>query len=79
MAIEDATNNGEWFDRFRLVRIEPPTEDYPREQRVYETVELLCRKCQTCDVCGDSEAYEMGDHLVCEDHEDHEFPEEVLA
>ena len=35
---------------------------------------LLCPKCQKCEVCG-AQGYEVDEHLVCEDHEDHEFSE----
>ncbi|AEK08608.1 hypothetical protein PBI_DLANE_64 [Mycobacterium phage DLane] len=39
----------------------------------YQLVELLCPDCQRCEVCGTAKAYPINDHLVCEDHEDHEF------
>lgn len=83
MAVEDATNNGDWFERMRLIRIEPPTDDFPHERRVYETVELLCRRCQKCDVCSTDMLVtrsEVDDnHLVCVDHEEHEFTEVIPA
>lgn len=36
---------------------------------------LLCDKCQQCEVCQDGGAYDIDGHLVCEDHEDHNFTE----
>lgn len=79
-ATENATEYGDWFERTRLIKtIEPDSEHrYPRF--IYETVELICESCKACDVCGTKPAY-VGDaenHLICEDHEDHEF-EEVRA
>lgn len=38
-----------------------------------QDTELLCRDCQKCEVCQAPRAYDIGDHLVCVDHEDHEF------
>lgn len=38
-------------------------------------VVLLCPDCQRCEVCGNEQAYEVGDHLVCDEHEDHDFAE----
>lgn len=35
---------------------------------------LLCPECQRCEVCESKHAYPVDDHLVCEDHEDHDFP-----
>lgn len=37
------------------------------------TTRALCRGCQVCEVCGSGDAYDIDDHLVCEDHEDHDF------
>lgn len=72
-AIEAARDECEWFDR---VACEPaPTADNPRRQ-LCRTVELLCRDCQRCEVCGSSPAYVLDDgepHVVCEGHEDHDF------
>jgi hypothetical protein len=65
-----------WFDRDRLVRLEPPSEEFPRGRGFYETVELVCPDCQTCDVCGSKDAWQEDGHLVCEDHEDHDFDAE---
>ncbi len=60
----------EWFARYRH---EPkPTPDNPRAIVVH-VEELLCPKCQRCEVCGAEHAYEVNDHLVCEEHEGHEF------
>ena len=33
-----------------------------------ELSELLCPKCQTCDLC-DQRGYEVDDRVVCSDHE----------
>lgn len=42
-----------------------------------ETDELLCTDCQNCAVCSSPNAYahEDGKHVVCDDHEDHDFTE----
>ena len=32
----------------------------------------LCPDCQKCEVCGER-GYETGDHIVCDEHEDHNF------
>ncbi|NKV12611.1 hypothetical protein GS909_20005 [Rhodococcus hoagii] len=53
--------------------IEPPSEQHPFGKASYTTVELLCPDCQKCDVCKSPHAYEVDDHLVCQDHEDHDF------
>lgn len=34
---------------------------------------LLCPDCQHCEVCGTGRAYEIDDHLLCPEHEGHEF------
>ena len=56
-AIEQASEYGEWF----------------AEWLGNSVVRLLCRGCQVCEVCGSGDAYDIDDHLVCEDHEDHDF------
>lgn len=33
----------------------------------------LCPDCQCCEVCQARGAYEIDDHLVCDEHEDHDF------
>lgn len=59
-----------WFE---VTRREPaPTPEIPNHVIVH-TVELLCPDCQRCEVCRAHQAYEIDDHLVCEDHEDHNF------
>lgn len=59
-----------WFE---VTRDEPsPTPEIPTRVIVH-TVELLCPDCQRCEVCRANQAYEIDDHLVCEDHEDHNF------
>lgn len=69
-AIEHVTDCGEWFSRWTY---EPaPTADNPRA-RIGDLVELLCEDCQQCEVCGSKTAYEHDDHLVCADHEGHDF------
>lgn len=72
-AIEAARDDCEWFER---ARNEPaPTPDNPR-RTISHTVELLCRDCQRCDVCGadDASVIDEGEpHLVCAEHEDHDF------
>lgn len=68
--INEVRNLG-WFER---TRTEPsPRPDNPHAKLVH-TVELLCPDCQKCEVCGaDARADELDEHLVCEDHADHEF------
>lgn len=67
-AIEAARDECDWFERTRdEVVSENPT------RIIAHTVELLCRDCQRCELCGNPRAYEMVEHLVCVDHEDHEF------
>lgn len=55
----DVVENCEWFERFENG----------------ELLYLLCPKCQKCDVCGADDAHDVNgdDHLVCVDHEDHDF------
>ncbi|SLI88012.1 Uncharacterised protein [Mycobacteroides abscessus subsp. massiliense] len=59
-----------WFEVTR--RELSPTPGMPTRVIVH-TVELLCPQCQRCEVCRASEAYEIDDHLVCADHEAHDF------
>lgn len=59
-----------WFEVTR--RELSPTPGMPTRVIVH-TVELLCPRCQRCEVCRASEAYEIVDHLVCVDHEAHDF------
>ncbi|WP_341513663.1 hypothetical protein AAC389_15780 [Rhodococcus qingshengii] len=62
----------DWFERMKVVKEIPPCEDHPLGQKIVETVELLCPACQKCEICGES-GYQMDDHLVCGEHEDHDF------
>ncbi|BCF84553.1 MULTISPECIES: hypothetical protein [Rhodococcus] len=62
----------DWFERTKVVKEIPPCEDHPLGQKIIETVELLCPACQKCEICGES-GYQMDDHLVCDEHEDHDF------
>lgn len=75
-ACEDVTENSDWFERTRVIKKLPPDDKYPFERIVHATVELICTDCRACDVCGTKPAYEMDNHLVCEEHEDHVFEEE---
>lgn len=64
-----------WLKRERVVKVIPRDDTYPYDRRVYELVELLCPDCirkRGCEVCGEP-AYAVDEHLVCEDHEDHDF------
>lgn len=70
--VEDAVAS-DWFERTESTGSEPPSEEFPRGRSFCTTVELLCPRCKTCDVCRAPDAYEVDDHLVCEDHEDHDF------
>lgn len=72
-AVERAEGECDWFERTVVDTVYPPSEEHPRGLRSYKTIELLCRNCQKCDVCGGDPAYEVDDHLVCEKHENHEF------
>lgn len=40
-----------------------------------QLVDLLCLSCLKCDVCGAVDARDVNDdeHLVCAEHEDHDF------
>ncbi|AEL98217.1 hypothetical protein PBI_BIGNUZ_54 [Mycobacterium phage BigNuz] len=38
-----------------------------------QLVELICPNCQRCEVCGTAKAYPIDEHLVCEQHEGHDF------
>lgn len=70
-AIEYARDYCDWFERVREEAA--PTPENPR-RRIAHTVELLCKACQRCEVCGSDRAYVIDDeHLVCADHEGHEF------
>lgn len=72
-AIEFVRDNLDWFER---TRSEPsPTTDMPNRVIVH-TVELLCPDCQHCEVCRAEKAYpspDGGEHLVCDQHEGHDF------
>lgn len=74
-ALESVTDGADWFERTRLLKTIEPDADHKFPRYIYETVELFCYDCRSCDVCGVKPAY-VGDeenHLVCEDHEDYEF------
>lgn len=74
-AVESVTDNDDWFERTRVIKTIPADDNFPVDRYIHETVELICVDCRTCDVCGVKPAY-VGDeenHLVCEDHEDHQF------
>lgn len=66
----------DWFFRSRLIRVERSDKAPWMDRRYYETIEIVCPDCLVCEVCGEKEngAYEVDDHLVCGEHEDHEFP-----
>lgn len=58
-----------------------PDESWAIEQAGYDDWfydskinRVLCPGCQKCEVCGES-GYEINDHLVCDNHEDHDFAE----
>lgn len=53
----DVVENLDWFEVFK---------DGAAEM-------LLCPDCQHCEVCGSPRAYGIDDHLVCDEHEDHDF------
>ena len=63
-------NSFPWFVRY--IRLPLPRTDVPNAVQL-EIDELLCPDCQRCEVCGLGCAYAMDDHLVCADHEDHDF------
>ncbi|XAO35521.1 hypothetical protein SEA_MORGANA_87 [Gordonia phage Morgana] len=74
--IESLTDDGDWFKREVVTRVIPADDSYPYERKVYQLVELLCLECvakAVCEVCGEAHAYPVDGHLVCEDHEDHDF------
>lgn len=75
LAIEAAADYG-WFGRTKVVASSPPDEKNPFGRTILETVEVVCDSCATCDVCGEKGAYEFDNHLVCDEHEDHEFDAE---
>lgn len=63
----------EVFGWFETVRAEPvPTPGMPGRV-ILHTVELLCPDCQRCEVCGAVNPVEIDEHLVCLDHEYHDF------
>jgi hypothetical protein len=69
-AIEAVTDYMDWFARWVVDSREAGTVKSHME-------ELLCPKCQRCEVCNAEKAYPIdGDHLVCEDHEDYDFPDQ---
>ena len=65
--IEEVTAAG-WFARY-VPTGRTTSTGYPET----ELSELLCEECQKCEVCRADRAYEVDDHLVCADHEGHEF------
>lgn len=76
-AVEDVTENSDWFERTRVIKRLPPSATHPIGSTVRETVELICTDCRACDVCGTKPAYVGNEenYLVCEEHEDHVFAE----
>jgi hypothetical protein len=60
--------NWDWFERWVIDSRENGKVESHLE-------ELLCPDCQECEVCGGKHAYCANDdeHLVCEEHEDHDF------
>jgi hypothetical protein len=56
--VTDVVENIGWFVRY---------------DNSFDPVELLCLDCQSCEVCGSDRAYEHDDHLVCDEHEGHDF------
>lgn len=66
--IEDVVENRDWFAKWRPVK--HGTLDQELEL-------LLCPECQHCEVCQSEFAYSVDGHLVCEDHEDHNFKEDA--
>lgn len=64
----------DWFERTEVERKIPPSVEHPRGLTIERTVELICPSCPwRCDVCKEIGAYEVGGHLVCDEHEDHNF------
>ncbi|QFG09087.1 hypothetical protein I5J49_gp59 [Mycobacterium phage ThulaThula] len=67
----DHVLDAEWFGR------SAPTGELVdiggRMVRRHQLVELICPDCQRCEVCGTAKAYPIDEHLVCAEHEDHEF------
>ncbi|WP_078344044.1 hypothetical protein [Mycobacteroides chelonae] len=59
-----------WFEVTR--RELSPTPGMPTRVIVH-TVELVCPDCQRCEVCGALNPAEIDEHLVCVNHEDHNF------
>ncbi|AVP42369.1 hypothetical protein SEA_MISHA28_70 [Mycobacterium phage Misha28] len=71
-AIDHVLDAADWFGR------SAPTGELidfggGRMGQRYQLVELLCPDCQRCEVCGSDKAYPIDEHLVCEQHEGHEF------
>lgn len=70
-SIESVTEAG-WFSRWSYAP--NPTPDNPRG-KTGTLEELLCGGCQECEVCGAKPASGVNglEHLVCPEHEEHEF------
>ncbi|UVK59820.1 hypothetical protein SEA_ALEEMILY_80 [Gordonia phage Aleemily] len=74
-AVEQVVD-GDWFQREVVTKVIPADDSYPYERKVYRTVELLCLECvakSKCEVCDEADVYPVDGHLVCEDHEGHDF------
>lgn len=69
-----ASYSDEWFVRY--IRLPLPRTDVPSAVQL-EVDELLCPKCQHCEVCGVKQAYVFDEHMICAEHEDHDFAEVI--
>lgn len=67
----DVVGNSGWFERWVV--------DSKVDGKVQSHLEeLLCPECQECEICSGKPAYDAdGDHLVCKEHEDHDFTTEA--
>lgn len=78
-ALEAAVNDLGWLEQTRVIGTSLATPDKPRTSPITETVGLLCTKCISCDVCGTKKhVFAEDGHVLCREHEEHEFPEDVL-
>ncbi|WP_065286685.1 hypothetical protein [Mycolicibacter kumamotonensis] len=69
-AIDNVCDN-DWFAIY-----EPDGSTTVTGRPAQVLTKLLCPQCQHCEVCGNERAYAVDEHLVCEEHEDHEFTED---